>query len=240
MGWCFGFCLLCLLVWTVGPVTGGLGGAVRSQGLQCWWRRAGCSAWLCACAARSRCAGRCFACSVGCVLPGGLGSAGVVSRCACDGIAVQWEQQRGVVLLEEGALVLGWCGGRGVTGWCLRAACGEGHVEDAECACSRRATSAGAERKVGVVECRSWLCSMETQGENAVFRGGRACSCSSIWVNAVRQTRWCAARHVGVRVGRVLGVACERCAAVHLHRGFPIVVFFPATPTVNGNDSTMY
>ena len=30
-------------------------------------------------------------------------------------------------------------------------------------------------------------------------------------------------------VGRVLGVACERCAAVNLHRGFPREVFFKST-----------
>ena len=160
------------------------------------------------------------------MLLGVLGSAGGVSvRVRSGGIALQWEQQRGIVLLEGGALVLGWCDDRGVMGWRLRVACGEGHVEGAECACSRRVTSAGAEGKVGVVECRCWLCSMETQSENAVLRGGRACPCSSMWVNAVRRTRWCAARHVGVHVGRVLGVACERCAAVNLHRGFPREVF---------------
>ena len=121
---------------------------------------------------------------------------------------------------------MGWCGDRGVTGWRLRATCGEGHVEGAECACSRRVTSAGAEGKVGVVECRCWLCSMETQSENAVLRGGRACSCSSIWVNAVRRTRWCAARCAVVLVGRALVAGCGRCAAIHLHRCFLVKGFY--------------
>ena len=50
--------------------------------------------------------GALFACSVGCVLLGGLDSAGGVSvRVRCGGITVQWEQQRGGVLLEGGALV---------------------------------------------------------------------------------------------------------------------------------------
>ena len=45
------------------------------------------------------------------------------------------------------------------------------------------------------VECRCWLCSMETQSENAALRGGRACSCSSMWVDRQR------GGHAGVRLG---------------------------------------